>query len=91
MDSSPSRRSPLVCQGAPVMGPLPHPAFNGIPYSREEPLILGCTYRVTPFNRLLSSLLSRSFTALIEIAFVFQSSVHEVRRLLRCLSPRLGT
>jgi len=59
LDSSPSRRSPHACRGAPVMGPLPHPTFQGILYSHEEPVIPECTH-VFSFNRLLSSFLSRS-------------------------------
>ena len=66
--------------------PPPRPAFNGILYSRE--LILGCTYRVSPFNGLLLSLLSHGFSVFMEISLVFQLSTYEVRCLPRCSPPR---
>jgi len=72
-----------VCRDArdaSVMAPLPHPTFHGILYSREEPVFPECAHYGFPFNRLLSSFLSRSLAVFPRNRSHPSLSTYKVRR-----------
>jgi len=73
-----SRRSPHACRGAPVIGPLPCPAFHGILYFHKGSLIPECANHLSPS--------AGSFP--LSYILAIRLSIYEVRRLPRCSPQR---